>query len=70
VLQRIKDLITSSTFGPIFSVLVVLRIEAAVGFSATKWTAQLGGQGMRNDETKAKNATRPLLEAQLRGNVA
>jgi len=36
VLQRIKDLITSSTFGPIFSVLVVLRIEAAVGFSATK----------------------------------
>jgi len=56
VLQRRKDL-WSSTNGPTFSVLGMLRKGDPLGFSATKWTTQLRGQGMRNE---AKNVARQI----------
>jgi len=74
VLQGRKDLLSFS-YGPTFTVLIMLRIEAASVFSTTKRTTQLDGQGMRN-EAKVKNAARELLgarsllEAKSRGNVA
>jgi len=59
ILQRIKDLM-SFTNRPIFSVLVTLRVGAALGFSATEWTTQLCAQGMRNKaKTRPSNYLRP-----------
>jgi len=45
---------------PIFSVVVTLRVGAALGFSATEWTTQLCAQGMRNKaKTRPSNYLRP-----------
>jgi len=68
VLQRRKDLV-SSTNGPTFAVPVMLRIGAALGFSATKCTTQPLGQGTLNEaKTRPGNYSRP--NHQSRGNVA
>jgi len=60
---------TSLTNGPTFAVPVMLRIGAAIDFSATKCTAQPLGQGTRNEaKTRPGNYSRP--NHQSRGNVA
>ena len=51
---------TSLTNGPTFAVPVMLRIGAALGFSATKCTAQPLGQGTRNEaKIRPGNYSRP-----------
>ena len=60
VFSKCRRYNTSLTNGPTFAVPVMLRIGAALGFSATECTAQPLGQGTRNEaKIRPGNYSRP-----------